>query len=165
MFYLNSVKNMVSSKALLKLYYALVHPHILYCLPAYSFTNVKNRKLLSTKQKQCVRIINKAKYNCHTEPLFFLCKILPIEDLILQQKLVFMHALYYRYSAVSYPQFISNQNANDHRFTLRNDSDFNVTRTNLSIVQKMPLTDFRGHGIVWINLLKIFNLKYCLKSH
>ena len=142
MFYLNSVKNMLSSKALLKLYYALVHPHILYCLPAYSFTSVKNRKLLSIKQKQCVRIINKGKYNCHTEPLFFLCKILPIEDLILQQKLIFMHALYYRYSAVSYPQFISNQIANDHRFILRNESDFNVIRTNLSIVEKMPLTDF-----------------------
>ena len=87
-----------------------------------------------------MRIINKAKYNCHTEPLFLLCKILPIEDLILQQKLVFMHALFYSYSVVYYLQFISNQNANDHRFTLRNDSDFNVTRTSLSI--KMPLMDF-----------------------
>ena len=142
MFFISSARNVLSSKALMKLYYALVHPHILYCLPAFSFTSAKNRKLIFNKQKQCIRIITKSKYNSHTEPLFFATQILPLDDLIVQQKLVFMHSLMYGHSAVIYPHFISNLNANEHRYVLRNDDDYFVPRTNLTFVQKMPLIDF-----------------------
>ena len=40
-FHLSSVRNVLSSSALTKLYYALIHPHFLYCLPAFSFTSKK----------------------------------------------------------------------------------------------------------------------------
>ena len=164
MFYLSSVKNILSTNALIKLYYALVHPHILYCLPAYSFTSLKNRKLLANKQKQCIRIIMKSKYNAHSEPLFYKSQILPLEDLIFQQKLLLMHSLVNGYSAVSFPQFISNQIANVHRYTFRNDNDFHVPRTTQSLVQKMPLIDFPSS---WNSLdpsLKDISSKYSFKK-
>ena len=142
LFHLNSVKNLLSTESLTKLYYALIHPHILYCLPAYSFTSAKNRKMILNKQKQCVRLITKSKYNSHSDPLFIKTKILPLEDLIIQQKLLLMHSLAHNYSVVKYPQFIPNSEINEHRFTFRNSNDFFVPRSILSTVQKMPIIDF-----------------------
>ena len=92
--------------------------------------------MIFNKQKQCIRIINKSRYNSHSEPLFYASKILPLEDLILQQKLLFMHSLTHGHLTVDFPHFIINQAANDHRFDLRNDGDYHVPRTNLSTVQK-----------------------------
>ena len=140
--YLSSVRHTLSSAALTKLYYALIHPHILYCLTVYSFTSQKNLSLIRNKQKQCVRIINKCKYNAHTEPLFFKSQILPLDDLILQQKLILMHSCAHNYSPVNFPDFSLNRETNTHRFNLRNYNDFYVPRTSSSFIQKMPLVDF-----------------------
>ena len=51
LFFLTKAKNLLSSKALKSLYYALVHPHFLYCLPIYSSTSKKNMDSLYVKQK------------------------------------------------------------------------------------------------------------------
>ena len=142
LFHISSVRYMISSSALQKLYYALVHPHLLYCLPVFSFTSNKNLKMLFNKQKQCIRFIHKAKYNAHTEPLFHKSQILPLNDLILQQKLVFMHSLFYNYSQVTFPDFVFNRDVGLHRFNFRNDCDFFIPHTNSSFIQKMPLIDF-----------------------
>ena len=149
LYYLNSVKKFLSIKALTKLYYSLIHPHLVYCLSVYSFTNARNRKRLINKQKQCIRIISKSKYNAHSEPLFFQLQILPFEDLITHHKLMFMHAIAHSYSAVTFPQFSLNFQANTHRFNLRDDNNFYIPRTNISIVQKMPMIDFPN---TWNNL-------------
>ena len=77
--------------ALKYLHYALIHPHFLYCLPIISCTSQKNVYLLFKKQKLAIRLITKSKYNAHTQPLFYSTGILPFPELILQQKLQFMH--------------------------------------------------------------------------
>ena len=41
-FYLNRAKNILTGKALKSLYFALIHPHILYCLPIYSCSSKSN---------------------------------------------------------------------------------------------------------------------------
>ena len=79
--------------------------------------------------------------NAHSEPLLFQLQILPFEDLITHHKLMFMHAIAHSYSAVTFPQFTLNFQANTHRFNLR-DNDFYIPRTNISTVQKMPIVDF-----------------------
>ena len=94
------------------------------------------------KQKQCIRIICKSKYNAHSEPLFYKLKILPFEDLIVQHKLIFMQSLAHNHSVVKFPHFIRNSEANLHRFDFRNESDFFVERTNYQFVRKMPYIDF-----------------------
>ena len=148
MYHISAARNILSHRSLVKLYYALVHPHLLYCLPAYSFTSAKNIKKIFIKQKQCVRILNNAKYNAHTEPLFVKSQILPLHDLITQQKLLFMHALYHNYSAVSFTHFFSNISANTE-YILRDANDFFISRSHFSLVKKMPLVDF---PVVWNNL-------------
>ncbi len=62
LFTLNKVKNSLSSTALKSLYYALIHPYILYCLPVISCSSQKNINMLALKQKRCIRIICKASY-------------------------------------------------------------------------------------------------------
>ena len=142
LYYINAVKHFLSSKSLLKLYYALIHSHFVYCLPVYSFTNSKNINILVVKQKRCMRIITKSRYNAHTEPLFFNLKVLPLNDLITYHKLIFMHSLAHQYCAVHYPHFITNYELNLHRFELRNDKDFFVYRNNSALIKRMPLIDF-----------------------
>ena len=58
---LNKVKHCLSSNALKSIYYSLIHPHFLYCLPIVSCTSQKNLNTLIQKQKRCIRIICKAK--------------------------------------------------------------------------------------------------------
>ena len=41
-FYLNRAKNILTGKAFKSLYFALIHPHILYCLPIYSCSRKSN---------------------------------------------------------------------------------------------------------------------------
>ena len=51
---------------------------------------------------KCIRTIAKARYNAHSEPLFYELKILPFPDLILHQKLSFMHSIDFRYAPPSF---------------------------------------------------------------
>ena len=104
----------LSTSALTKLYYALIHPHIPYSIVCQLLVSQKNLNLIRNKQKQCIWIIHKAKYNAPTGPLFLKAQILPLDDLILQQKITFMHSLMYKYAPVSYQDFYPNREANIH---------------------------------------------------
>ena len=137
-FAINRVKNILSSSALKKLYYALIHPHILYGLLIYSCTNNSNINMIFKKQKQCVRTISKVQYNAHTEPLFWNLKILPLNDLILQQKLMLMHSIFYGYSVTMF-DFQLNAEADLHRFALRNANNFFEPRSNKKSLDKLPI--------------------------
>ena len=93
LFPISKAKHVLSSSAWKSLYYALVHPLFLYCLHIYSSSSLKSLNSLFFLQRKCVRIISKSKFNAHTEPLFYSSQILPIHDLILQQKLLSMHSI------------------------------------------------------------------------
>ena len=142
LYMINRAKHFLSSASLKKLYYSIIHPHFLYCLIIYSSTNDSNINLLFKKQKQCIRTISNAKYNAHTEPLFFAMEILPLKDLIEQQKLLFMHSLRYGYSAVHFDCFITNNEAGRNTYALRNNAEFVIPRSSCAKVTKMPLIDF-----------------------
>ena len=133
---------MLSLKSLKKLYYALIHPHLLYCCTVYGFTRQSNIRKLFIKQKQAVRVITKSRYNAHTEPLFYMLEILPLEDLITHQKLTFMHSIAHKYSAVEFVNFFPNLFVELRRQGLRNDCDFFVPRTNSTFITKMPFINF-----------------------
>ena len=51
-FIISRVKNILPLKSLKTLYFALVHPHLLYCLPIFSSTTQKNIKRISKMQKK-----------------------------------------------------------------------------------------------------------------
>ena len=139
LYMITRAKHILSPKSLHRLYYAMIHPHLLYCLSIYSCTGAKNITLLYKKQKQCIRIINKAKYNAHTEPLFFSSNILPFPDLITLNKLLFMHPIAHNQSVVKFPNFRKLSEIQEHPYPLRNLDDFYIQRTDCQKVTKMPL--------------------------
>ena len=164
LFMISRAKHLLSENSLKRLYYAIIHPHLLYCLPIYSFTSKKNISTLFKKQKQAIRVINKAKYNSHTEPLFHKCDILPLNDLIIQQKLIFMHPLAHNCSPVSFRNFIKLSDVQLHDYPLRNNNDFYIPRGFTSVVSKMPLIDFPYTWNALDEPLKIFMSKNVFKK-
>ena len=96
---------------------------------------------LFKKQKQCIRTLSKSAYNAHTEPLFSTHKILNLYDLIIQQKLKFMHSVYYGYSELIF-DFQLNSGVASHRFRLRNANDFHEQRSNKASLDRLPYFDF-----------------------
>ena len=120
-FYLNRAKNILTVKALKSLYFALLHPHILYCLPIYSCSSKSNINSQYLLQKKCVRIIYKVSYNSHSQPLFSSLDIL---------QLLIMHSIDQKYSTVNYDGFfiIKNSALTDHPYPLRNADDIFLPR-------------------------------------
>ena len=69
------------------LYHSLIHSHFSYGLLVWE--NASKSIIHSSKILQ-KRAISNAKYNSHTDPLFKSCGILKLEDLYLQQSLLFV---------------------------------------------------------------------------
>ena len=100
----------------------MIHPHILYGFPIYSNTSPRIIDKIFKKQKRSIRIINNAKFNAHTEPLFYSCSILPLNELITEQKLILLHPIMHNYSNNDL-EFHKLSNVQVHNYQLRNGDD------------------------------------------
>lgn len=149
LFLLNSAKNTLSSNSLKLIYYALIHSHLVYCLPIFSIANKKTLDSLFTLQKRAIRIICKARYNDHTQPLFFKLKILPLDLLKYQQIYHFMHAYEHNYLPISFNNFFSRNSEMNKILNLRNDNDIHIPFVRLSFLDKFPFVAFAN---IWNEL-------------
>ena len=70
LYFFRSAKNFLSQKALKSIYFALIHSHLIYGIQVWSCANQHNLNAIFLKQKNAIHILNSAKYNVHTEPLF-----------------------------------------------------------------------------------------------
>ena len=78
---LSKLKNILSKRAMLLIYHSLIETHITYSIMAFGNAAKKALKRIVQIQKRAIRIISKAKYNSHTNPLFKTLNILKVEDL------------------------------------------------------------------------------------
>ena len=131
----------LSLKSLKCLYYALLHPHLLYCINIYSCATQSNLKKITTLQKKAIRIINKAKNNEHTSNLFKNSQILAFDKLMLQSKLHFMHAIVYNYSPKTFSNTFLRNNTNP-TYNLRNRALFALPQFKLEVFKRFPLYTF-----------------------
>jgi len=140
-FCIGRAKNFLTKPALKSLYFALVHPHLLYCLNIFSCANKSNLKRITILQKKAVRIINKTPRLAHTSTLFVNSEILPFEKLISQSKVTFMHSVEYGYClptfSTTWPKNNQRQNHN-----LRNANDFYVPVPRVESFKNIPLYSF-----------------------
>jgi len=144
LYFLSKVKYKLPKKSLINLYYALVHPHFLYCTNIFGCTNSTNLKKIETIQKSAIRIISLKKHNFPTKNLFIEHGILPFKSIIEYQKASFMHSIFYEYCPISMREsFVKNQN--DHNHDLRNINNFYVVRPRIDWFKKMPLFSFTSH--------------------
>ena len=144
MYFLRTVKNVLTPSALKSVYYSTIHSHFIYAIHIWSCSNSSNINRLFLKQKMAIRIVNSASYNAHTEPLFKKSNILPLTKLIDYFKLQFMH----RYIIHEVPASFNNMwMRNEERrrqqdIFLRNQEEFYVQPTRLTTTDNFPLALF-----------------------
>ena len=90
---LSKLKHFLSSNSLLKLYYAFIHPHLLYGLSIWGCTHKSYLSKLQTLQNKAVKIIGGGKHMDHATLFYSKLKILKIPELYKHEgaKLVFYH--------------------------------------------------------------------------
>ena len=88
---LSKIRHFVTMKILISLYYSIFYSHILYGCSVWSMTTKSNLDIITVLQKKCIRIMNHAPFNSHTNELFIKNELIKLEDIIKieQLKLVF----------------------------------------------------------------------------
>ncbi len=176
LYYLRSVKNVLTADALKSVYYSLIQCHLIYGIQIWSCTSASNYGDLVTKQKNAVQIISLSKYNAHTESLFKNLKIFPLPDLIIFFKIQFVQ----RFTYGHLPPYLScmwttngerrTLNQESEGASLRNDNDLYVPLVKFYYLDNTPIycfprlwNDFEDNQIKAISSKNEFNTK--LKSH
>ena len=156
LFCIRRSKNILTEKALKTLYYSTFHCHLIYGILIYTCAYQSNLNSLIIKQKKAIRCITNSQYNAHTGPLLKKQKILPFESLILFFRLKFMFEYKNNLMPRSFEnvwQFRGNLNGNH---LLRNNSEYNIPRFRITLVEKLPLCSFPA---TWNNYIDIDNVK------
>jgi hypothetical protein len=139
---INRIKNFVDLDSLKKLYFAMVHSHIAYCINVYGSANQTNLEKLVLKQKQAIRIICRANYRDHTAPLFRQLKILPLDKLIIYYNVKFMHSFVHKKLPLSFHGiWRTNRERNPNR-ELRDADDLYVPAHRLELIKRLPICAF-----------------------
>ena len=85
------LRHFVPKKTLISVYYSIFYSHMLYGCPIWSLTSLNNLNSITVLQKRCIRIMNFAPFNSHSNDLFAENNILKFNDIIQieQLKLVY----------------------------------------------------------------------------
>ena len=83
------------------------------------------------------------KYNAYTQPLFYSRGILPLSELILQQKLQFMHLFNHSLLPSSFDElFLRNATLFGNLYFMRNLNDFYVPGVRTEFLRRFPSYSF-----------------------
>ena len=86
---LSKLRHFIPKNTLKSVYYAVFHSHILYGSLVWPLTTTKNINTINGLLKKCIRIINFAPFNSHTNILFNENKLLKLNDVIRNEQLKF----------------------------------------------------------------------------
>ena len=100
---------------LYSVYYSIFYSHLTYACQVWALTSQHNINIIKVLQKKCMRIINFAPFNSHTNNLFKSDKILKFDDVIKFEQL----KIIYEFKSNSLPNdlsnlFIENKDINCH---------------------------------------------------
>ncbi len=138
---INRAKSKLSPKSLKCLYYALFHPHLLYCINVYTCTSLANVNRIAKLQKKVIRNICKTNYNTHTDILFKNSEILPFQKLITMSRLNFMHSVCYNYAPKTFLECFPKNEANPN-YNLRTRSMYKMPNVRIEFFKKFPYYTF-----------------------
>ena len=139
---INRLKNFADLSSLKKLYFAMVHSHIAYCIIIYSCATQTNLEKVFLKQKQAIRTICRANYRDHTGPLFRQLKILPFNKMIEFYRVKFMHSYAHNKLPLSLAEIWQKNNQRNPNRELRNGNDYYVPPHRIELVKRMPICAF-----------------------
>ena len=107
----------IPKSILMKLYYALAHPHVTYCITVWGNTSQYLINPLIIQHKKITRGLSNAQYLDHTSPLYKNAKLLKIPDLFSLQICSQMHKIFYNQAHPLIAQSIEqNQPPNPRQF-------------------------------------------------
>ncbi len=140
-------------KPLHRLYFAMVHSHIAYCINIYCCDNTTTLNKLVLKQKEAIRIVCNAGYRDHTIPLFKQHGILPLFDLIKFSNLKFMHRFSYNNLPFSFNEMWVTNRVRNPDVILRNADDLYVPAHHYATTKRFQLFSFpkMWNDWVWYN--------------
>jgi hypothetical protein len=96
---------------------------------------IHKQKLHATEKT----VITKSSYNAHYAPLFAKLYILPLDKVIIQANLSFMHSLYYEYAPSSFTGTWQTQAQRNPDLNLRNARDFYTPFPRIKLFKKLPI--------------------------
>ena len=143
MFCLRRCKNILTDSTLKTLYFSTFHCHLIYALLAWGSANKSVLDPIIKKQKCAIRIISRAPYNAHTQPLFKKQEILCFEDLYVSSILQFMHS--YMQDKVPHSFhgiWAQNRYRNPTTAELRTATDLYIPKFRLMFAARLPLHHF-----------------------
>jgi len=157
---MNKVKHQLNSSHLTTLYYSLVYPHIDYGITLWGSSNKSHLNKIIIMQKKSVRIIDKAKYNEHTEPIFKEYNILKLQDLYKLNMSKYMFAMKNETLPQPLNQIII-PNRHIHNHHTRNIDNIHVEQRST----KLSSTSLRHLGpLFWYQIPTIIRESYTIKS-
>ena len=146
LFALKQANNILSKQALLTIYTATIHSHLICGIQIWSSASQSTLNDLYKKQKQAIRTVCNAKFNAHSEPLFKQCNILPLPQLIDYFNLHFMHQIKFDYAPDSFTNVWQSNgdvrrghNTGQDLRDLRNDLDFFIPPSRTCQADRLPL--------------------------
>ena len=136
---INKVKYIVNQDTLRQLYNTLILPYYMYCHVIWAKCSQTNLNRLVLLQKKIVRIVTKAHFRAHTDPIFFQLKILKVQNLFTYLGSIFIFKLLHGIFPPSLSSVINIRRV-DHTISTRsNRKSFSVPYCRTSLRQRSLL--------------------------
>ena len=135
----------------------MIQPYLNYGILAWGNASQSLINKTFLLQKKAIRIISKAAYNSHTEPLFKTLKILKLEDQYTYEVIMFM----YKYMQNKLPESFSgtfrfNRDVQASYLT-RQSSQLAIERCDSNTLKKFPIYSFPSHWNTWGHIVQASN--------
>ena len=147
---------------LLKLYYALVYPHLSYCIEVWGNTFKSHLHRLEVVQKKIIRIISNSSFNAHSAPLFLDLNVLPLNKIYVSAVLIFMYKL--RNNALPATDLFKDMfqyNHSHHQYNTRQRTNVHTPVSHLSLAYR----SIRFSGVnLWNSLPDNIKFAFSLSS-
>ena len=135
---LGRLKHTFPKSILKNLYFSLVLPYLNYCNIIWASADKTSLNGMVILQKKAIRIISKAHYFAHSEPLFKTLEILSLEKIYKLNCLLFIYKLINMnmYKEMKRRVF---RNSDVHSHITRNRSQYRLPRTRLKCIRQSCL--------------------------
>lgn len=160
---INKAKQVLDVNILRTLYCTLILPYLSYCVEVWGNNYNNAIHSLCMLQKRAIRIINKAKFLDHTNPLFIESKLLKLQDLIKLHTLQLSYKAYYNLLPVNLQKLFIQR---EQLHSLRRHGNFLIPRINTirrsfcATIRGIKLWNSLGHEYKQCRILNQFKVLY-----
>ena len=141
------LRNLVSSKILLNIYYTMIFSHLIYCNLAWgSAAKTALTPLHNIFQKKAARLITNQNYKAYANPLFKKLKILTIFDIYKLEIAKYMFKTIRHHAGTTSSSFTPLTSL--HNYSSRNSKTNFFIRSNTELGKKCKKVIYRGKSMV-----------------